>query len=124
MPGVLPLAPIRNLLAQECSFHISDEAITLLRDVLENIIYQIGYESISEFERLNRNREQQGLRRLSRLNAWSIEKAAQKIINEENISYVGSEFTRTTRIRGPDDTMNKNACIIGPNATNDPREVV
>lgn len=124
MPGALPIAPIRALLAEDCTCHISDEAITKLRDTLEDVIHKVGHESLREFEKLNSNRERQGLRRLRRLNTWAIEKAAQKIINEEIISYTGSESTRTTRIQDPDDTMDKSTCIIRPNITNNQREVV
>ena len=121
---MLPLQPIRAILAQNSPFHISDEAITTLRDTLEDIIRQVGHESLREFESLNRNRERHGLRALKRLNSWSIERAVQKIINEETISYMDSESIRTTEIRGPGDTIDENMCIIRPNATDDSREVV
>ena len=97
----LPLKPIRDLLSQECpdSMHITDDAILALRDTLEDIIHQVRHLSIREFEILNSNRECQGLRRLRRLNAWSIEKAVQKIINGETISSMGSQ---PAMIRSPD----------------------
>ena len=97
----LPLKPIRDLLTQEFpdSMHITDDAILALRDTLEDIIHQIGCASFRKFEELNNNRERHGLRRLRRLNSWSIEKAAQKIINGSTISSMGSQ---PTMIGSPD----------------------
>jgi len=112
----LPLTPIRDLLTQDCpgSMHITDDAIIALRDSLEDIIQYIGYESVKEFERLNRNRKQQGLRRLKRLNSWSIERAVQKIINGETISYIGS---RSAMIENLGDIVHKHENVTKPKTT-------
>ena len=88
---LLPLTPIRNLLVQNCPFHLSDDAIISLRDILEDIIHMTCYGSIQEFEELNSNRERQGLPRLKRLNSWAIKRAAKKIINDSTILSMGSQ---------------------------------
>jgi|GEM_PF-6962792 len=93
MPSVLPLAPIRDLLTRNCSFHISDTAIVILRDNIEDIIRQVGHESLEEFERLNSNRQRQGLRPLKRLNGWSIRKACDKILKQDADSDWGLQST-------------------------------
>jgi len=90
--------------------HITDDAILALRDALEDIIHQIGHHSLSNFEVLNSNRERQGLRALKRLNSWSIEKAAQKIINEDTISSIGAQ---PAMVRSPDgERMLKSKSVI------------
>ena len=119
----LPLKPIRNLLAQGCPnhMHISDDAIVALRDSLEDIIHLVGCTSTREFEELNRNRERQGLRRLKRLNAWVIEKVAQKIINGSAISSMGSQ---PAMIGNLGDIVHKHENVTKPNTTDDLMEVV
>jgi len=117
----LPLKPIRDLLARDCPFHISDTAIVALRDALESIIHQVGHESLEQFERLNSNRKRQGLRRLKRLNAWVIEKAAQKIINGSAISSMGSQ---PAMIGNLGDIVHKYENVTKPNTTDDLMEVV
>lgn len=95
----LPLKPLRMLLGQDCSFHISEDAVLFTRDVLEYILLQLRILAIKEFEKLNNNRQQQGLQKLRRLNQWAIKRAAQKIINGSTISSMGSQ---PTMIRSPD----------------------
>jgi len=112
----LPLKPIRDLLEQGFPnhMHISDDAIVALRDTLEDIIQYIGYESIKEFERLNSNRERQGLRRLRRLNHWAVKSAAQKIINEDSIFNMGSQ---PAMIENHGDTMHRHETATKPKTT-------
>ena len=116
MSGSLPIAPIRALLVQGCpnQVHISDEAIVALRGNLEDIIHQIGHESLREFEKLNSNRERHGLRAMKRLNSWSIERAVQKIINGETISYIGSQ---SAMIGNLGDIVHKHENVTKPKTT-------
>jgi len=110
----LPLKPVRDLLAQDCPFHICDDAIVVLRDALEFIIHQVGHESLEQFERLNSNRKRQGLRRLRRLNSWAIRRAAQKIINEDSIFNMGSQ---PAMIENHGDTMHRHETVTKPKTT-------
>jgi len=89
MSSVLPLAPIRDLLTRNCSFHISDTAIVILRDNIEDIIRQVGHESLEEFERLNSNRKRQGLRPLKRLNGYVVRRACGNVLKQDADSDLG-----------------------------------
>ena len=87
----LPLKPIRDLLTQDFpdSMHITDDAILALRDTLEDIIHRIGCASLREFDELNGNREQQGLRTLKRLNSCAVKKACDNILKPERVNDMG-----------------------------------
>jgi len=111
--SMLPLKPLRDLLAQECPshMHICDDAIVALRGSLEDIIHLVGCTSTREFEELNRNRERQGLRRLRRLNQWAIKSATQKIINDDSIFNMGSQ---PAMIENHGDTMHRHETVTKP----------
>ena len=75
MPGMLPLQPIRAILAQNSPFHISDDAVREIRDFLDTIASDICKQSVQEFTKYNRNRKIQGLGIKKRLDAHAVERA-------------------------------------------------
>lgn len=75
MPGMLPLQPIRAILAQNSPFHISDDAVREIRDFLDTIASDICKQSVQEFTKYNKNREIQGLGIKKRLDAHAVERA-------------------------------------------------
>jgi len=68
----IPLNSIRRIMERHCPYHISSESTIELRNLLEKIGLEIARDAVAEFEKLNRCREKQGLRRLKRLNAWAV----------------------------------------------------
>lgn len=99
----IPLKPLRKILGQNCPFPISNDAVVLLRDSLEDVISYVGSVSLKEFEDLNHYRKRQGLRPLKGLNGWSIRKACDKILKRDADSDWGLQ---STGIVGPGgDTM-------------------
>lgn len=71
----IPLNSVRKIMKKHCPHHISTEAVIKLRDMLEEIALKIAKSAVEEFDKLNRNRECQGLRPLKRLNSWCIHNA-------------------------------------------------
>jgi len=76
---------------QSCSYHISNECVIYVRDVVKDVIQEVTKEAVVEFDGLNECRERQGLRRLKRLNAWSIGKAVEKVLKDLNHQDMGSQ---------------------------------
>jgi len=68
----IPLNCVRRIMERHCPYHISSESTIELRNLLEKIGLEIARDAVAEFEKLNRCREKQGLRRLKRLNAWAV----------------------------------------------------
>ena len=101
---------------QNCSHHISDECVIYIRDKIENLIEEITKEATIEFNELNDNREKQNLRRLKRLNSWSINKASEKILKNLNHPNMGSQpamIGSLGDIMYPDNDVTKSAKTIG-----------
>ena len=88
MTGI-PLKPLRKILGQDCPSHISEDATLATRDVLEYILHQIRIFSLKEFEDLNNNRKQQGLKPLKRLNGWAVRRACDNILKPETVNDMG-----------------------------------
>ena len=76
----LPLKTLKLFFKECCSFHISGEAVILLRDVLECVSYRIIKDAVREFDELNKSRIRQGLSPLRRLNSWSVRRASEKVL--------------------------------------------
>ena len=68
----IPLNSIRRIMERHCPYHISMEAIILLRDMIEEIAANITIDVVKNFEEMNEFRKIQGLRKLKRLNAWAV----------------------------------------------------
>jgi len=88
MTGI-PLKPLRNILGQDCPFHISEDAILATRDLVEYILHQIRIFAIKEFEDLNNNRQQQGLKPLKRLNGRVARRACKNILKLQTVNDMG-----------------------------------
>ena len=86
---MIPLKPIREILKQDCPYHVSNEAVILLRDKLEEIARAIKQESIKEFERYNNHRRTQGLSPKKRLNRWAIMKGHHNALKQESNTEMG-----------------------------------
>jgi len=107
---------------QNCSHHhISNESVIYVRDVVKDVIKEITKEAIVEFDGLNECRERQGLRKLKRLNAWSIGKAAEKVLKDLNHQDMGSQ---PAMIGSLGDKMRRHETVTKPNTIDDSREVV
>ena len=91
MTGI-PLKPLRKILGQDCPFHISEDATRATRDLLEHILNQIKIFAIQEFEDLNNNRKQQGLKPLKRLNGWAVRRACDNILKPETVNDMGLQY--------------------------------
>lgn len=118
---VIPLNPIRKILEQYCSHHISDEAVRKLRDSLEDIAHNISAHAEKEFKRLNECREKQGLRRLKRLNEWAVFLTIKNIIKGQKDIDTGLQ---PEEIVNPGGKMHVHATAEPDKTTNDQREVV
>ena len=88
MTGI-PLKPLRKILGHGCPFHISEDAPRATRDLLEHILHQIKIFAIQEFEDLNNNRKQQGLKPLKRLNGWAVRRACDNILKPDTVNDMG-----------------------------------
>jgi len=86
---LIPLKPLRELLKQDCPYDVSNEAVILLRDKLEEIARAIKQESIKEFERYNDHRRTQGLPPKKRLNRWAIMKGHRNALKQESNTGMG-----------------------------------
>lgn len=86
---MIPLKPIREILKQDCPYHVSNEAVILLRDKLEEIAWAIKQESIKEFERYNNYRRTQGLSPKKRLNRWAIMKGHHNALKQKSDNGMG-----------------------------------
>jgi|GEM_PF-2455571 hypothetical protein len=119
----IPLNTIRKIIEKYCSYHISTEAVIKLRDVLEEIASKIAKSAVEEFDKLNRNREYQGLRPLKRLNSWCISKAY--IINYLKSNNIKNWGLQSNGVVNPDgENMPAGKSTAKPDTTNDSREVV
>jgi len=114
--GIIPSKPIKSCLKQDCPYHISNEAVTLLRDKLEEFVHSVKAQAILEFEKLNRSRRAQGLRPLKRLNAWAISRAAEKVFSSEGYSIMGLQSKGAT---SPGDEMLIDKFVTRPERTTD-----
>ena len=81
--NVISLHSIRRIMEKYCSYHISMEAIILLRDMIEENATNITVDVVKNFEEMNECRKIQGLRKLKRLNAWAVKNSnySKTIIN-------------------------------------------
>ena len=86
---MIPLGPIRKILKQDCPYHVSNEAVIMLRDKIEEIARAIKEESIKEFERYNDHRRAQGLPPKKRLNRWAIMKGHSNALKQKSDNGVG-----------------------------------
>ena len=128
MPSVLPLAPIRNLLARDCPFHICDDAVREIRDFLDIIAIAICKESVKKFTGYNNNREIQGLDLKKRLDAHAVESSIPVVANNlyKGFSHNNMGLESEEVIVNPGGTKMSmdNSTATPDKSTNDPREVV
>ena len=120
----IPLTPIRRLLELHCPYHISSESTIELRNLLEKIGLEIARDAVAEFEKLNRCREKQGLRRLKRLNAWAVRNSNFFItfINSHNNKNKGLQFEDEEVVIPGSDNMSAQTIAAKPdNKTTDDR---
>ena len=106
---------------QNCPYDICDDSVIYVRNIIENLIEEITKEAIIEFNELNDNREKQNLRRLKRLNSWSIKKAGEKILKEIDHQSIGSQ---PEMIEGLGDRVLRHEDVTKSNTTDDLMEVV
>lgn len=104
-----------------CSIHISNECVIYVRDIIEDLIEEISKEAIIEFDCLNHNREKQNLRRLKRLNSWSIIKSTDKVLKNLDHPNMGSQ---PAMIGSLGDKMRRHKTVTKPDTTDDFIEVV
>lgn len=94
---MLPKKPIKKALQQASGFpQISMDAVIEARKILERLLHQMGLHASQELDKLNENREQQGLRKMQRLNAWAIKNAAEKLFSAESHNRMGLQSNEDT----------------------------
>lgn len=120
---MLPLKPLSRMLRQNCHYHISSEAIVLLRNILEELVYEIRRNALKEFEEMNNRREQQGLPLLKRLNSWALRKAIDNILKSNSDNGMGLQSNGAVSPGGDKMVTDKNA-TKPVKATDDQVEVV
>ena len=90
---MIPLNPIRQLMIDNCPYHVSVEAVMGLRDFLEDIIGIMTGTAAEEFKKINKDRERQGLKPLKRLNGWVLKKVCDNVLNGDAIKVMGLQST-------------------------------
>jgi len=112
---VIPLNPLRKLIQSCCPYPISQVGIVKLREFLGELTVQVAQNAITEFEKLNENREKQGLRCLSRLNKWAINLSIQNIINHSQNIDLGVQPKRIVYPGGTEMSDDKKAAMPDKN---------
>lgn len=97
---MIPLKPIKEILKQDCPYHVSSEAVILLRDQLWEIAQAIKEESIKEFEEYNNHRHAQGLPPKKRLNRWAVKKASEKVLKHPGFNDMGLQSSGAVSLGG------------------------
>jgi len=97
---VIPIAPIRKILRQQFSHHISQEAIVRVKDFVEDILIEFAKEIDEEFKRYNNLRIKQGLRCKKRIPVWLVNKVSNKFLNMNGTVYVGSQSSEVVNPDG------------------------
>lgn len=119
----LPLQPIRNIMKENCPYHIREDAIIELENILVDIIIRISIEAVKKFDNLNKLREKQGLRRLKRLNEWAVFLTIKNIIKSRKNIDMGLQPEEIVNPGGKNMSANKNTAEPDK-TTNDQREMV
>ena len=78
----LPLKLIRRTLKEYVKGEITQESIIYVRDVLDNVLCQLGEDSIKELDKSNRLRQIQGLPKLKRYPVSVFIKLSDELFNQ------------------------------------------
>ena len=121
----IPLNPIRQIMKKHCPYHISTEAVLTIRDLLEGVLSETTIKAVRRFENLNKCREEQGLPRLKRLNAWAVKNSNynKDFINRQKINNRGLQPEEIAIPTGGNMSAD-NSTKPDSKATDDRREVV
>lgn len=88
---VIPLGPIREIIAKNSPYDISMQAVVGLRDIIEELAKDIVNSALQEFQKRNSNRARQGLRHLKRIDVWAIKEASGKVLKAQIDNDIGSQ---------------------------------
>lgn len=78
----LPLKLIRRTLKEYVKGEITQESIIYVRDILDNVLCQLGEDSIKELDKSNRLRQIQGLPKLKRYPVSVFIKLSDELFNQ------------------------------------------
>lgn len=81
--------PIKKLLKHYYPEQVSNDAVYLLRQLLETVAGEVSRRAVEEFKELNKRREAQGLPPKKRLDDYAVSRAIEKLFSKTGVIDVG-----------------------------------
>lgn len=91
---MLPRKPLKRILKHDCPSQVSDDAVVILQQSLEQLALLISRQAAKEFQALNQRRIAYHLPPKKRLNAYMVSRAIENLFSTPCITDMGLQSRR------------------------------